>query len=377
MANSINGTTMTPRKDNLKQSSDRLTKWVSEKALPLWAERAQLPTGCWVEHLKLDGTPDLSAERRWRVLARQVYVYAKATQLGWYDGRAVAERTHAKMRETGYVHRVGMDGVTNNETRDLYDHAFYILAASSLYALTRDTKYLADAEALLGWLDRDMAHPSGGWKETDQSILSDPRRQNPHMHLLEASLFLYSATGEAKHLRYAQDVFELFENHFYDAGTVSEFFEADWTLASGNHGQTNEPGHAVEWVWLLGQYSKATGTDVSHYQSELYSCAIRGRDIFLNDEEDKSGEVRRETKRLWVQTEVIKAHLAMAERGVPGSRDMASATIDALFPTYLTEDGLWNDQINACNANIAKTIPVSTFYHILCMASEAERIAQL
>ena len=62
-------------------------------------------------------------------------------------------------------------------------------------------------------------------------------------------------------------------------------------------------------------------------------------------------------------------------RGVPGARDMAAAVIDALFPTYLSYEGLWNDQINTCGRNIATTIPVSTFYHILCMAAESERIA--
>lgn len=362
--------------DHLKISANRLTQWVREKALPIWAERAQLSDGSWVEHLKLDGQPDLEAERRWRVLARQVYVYAKATELGWYDGRGIATQTYERILEIGYVHRVGMDGQIKNDMRDFYDHAFYILSASSLYSLTEDQKYLDEAENLLDWLDDVLTHPKGGWKESDRASFDDPRRQNPHMHLLEASLFLHGVTQSEKHLGFARKVFTLFENHVFDAGTISEFFDADWTLAKGAYGQTTEPGHGVEWVWLLGQYEKATGVDVSKYQSALYARAQKGRDLFLNDEEDKSGEIRRETKRLWVQTEVIKAHLAMAENGTPGSRDMAASVIDALFPTYLTEAGLWNDQINACRANIAKTIPVSTFYHILCMASEADRIAR-
>jgi len=363
--------------DNLQRSAARLVDWVSTKALPIWAERAHIDDGSWVEHLTLAGTADLSAERRWRVLARQIYVYAKATQLGWYNGEEVAIRTYEKMREIGYVHRVGMDGVINNDMRDFYDHAFYILATSSLYALTKKQAFLDEAENLLTWIDATLSHMSGGWKETNLASDTDLRRQNPHMHLLEASLFLHGVTGQEKHLNYARQVFALFETHFFDKGTVSEFFNADWTLAPGDHGQTAEPGHAVEWVWLLGQYAKATGTNVSAYQSSLYNRALKGRDIFLNDEEDKSGQIRRETKRLWVQTEVIKAHLAMTENNVAGSRDMAAATIDALFPTYLTAEGLWNDQINSCKANIAKTIPVSTFYHILCMAAEAERIAAL
>lgn len=361
--------------DALSQSAEKLRRWCVEHALPLWADRAHKPDGSWVEHLQLNGDPDLAAERRWRVLARQVYVYAKASHLGWFDGRRIALSTYQKMVESGHVHRVTADDEITNAMRDLYDHAFYILAASSLYALTQEQKYLDDAESLLGWIDNALAHPLGGWRESDQVDDRAPRRQNPHMHLLEASLFLHDVTGDKKHLAYARTIYGLFQTHFFDDGTISEFFNADWSLQSGAHGQTAEPGHAVEWIWLLGQYNKATGVDVSRYQTSLYHNALQGRGWFLNDEEDKSGDVRRESKRLWVQTEVIKAHLAMAESGTPGARDMAAATIEALFPTYLTPMGMWNDQINACGANIAATIPVSTFYHILCMAAESERVA--
>ena len=363
--------------DALQQSAARLRQWCTDQALPVWAERAQKLDGGWVEHLHLDGTADIAAERRWRVLARQVYVYAKAEALGWFDGQSIAVSTYKKMIEIGFVHRVSSDGEITNPMRDLYDHAFYILSSSSLYALTRDHKYLEDANNLFNWIDTALTHPSGGWRESDQVDDGATRRQNPHMHLLEASLFLYGVTQDTKHLHYAKTVFGLFETYFFDDGTVSEFFAADWTLKTGAEGQITEPGHAVEWVWLLGQYHKATGQDVSAYQSTLYGNALRGRGWFLNDEEDKSGEPRRDSKRLWIQTEVIKAHLAMAETGTPGARDMAAATIDALFPTYLTTEGLWNDQINACGANMATTIPVSTFYHILCMATESERIAFL
>lgn len=363
--------------DALSQSAAHLRQWCVEKALPFWAECAQRPDGSWVEHLHMGGTADISAERRWRVLARQVYVYAKASSLGWFDGQDIAVKTYETMKTTGFVHRVNPDGTISNQMRDLYDHAFYLLAASSLYGLTNDNKYLDDAEALLDWINTSLPHPKGGWRESDQVDDKAARRQNPHMHLLEASLFLYGITQDSKHLKAARDVFELFETYFFEDGRISEFFESDWTVLPGSKGQTAEPGHAVEWIWLLGQYQKAVGQDVRVYQASLYQAAMRGRGWFLNDEEDKSGLIRRESKRLWVQTEVIKAHLAMAEMGMPGSRDMAAATIDALFPTYLTPEGLWNDQINACGANIAQTVPVSTFYHLLCMAAESERIAEI
>ena len=134
--------------DALQTSSVRLRHWCATKALPIWAARAQKNDKSWVEHLNIDGSPDQKAERRWRVLARQVYVYAKASSLGWFDGQAIAVSTYEKMKDVGFVHRVSSNGEIINPMRDLYDHAFYILAASSLYALTKQQKYLDDVESL-------------------------------------------------------------------------------------------------------------------------------------------------------------------------------------------------------------------------------------
>ena len=361
----------------LKQSAARLKDWTIRAALPIWAKRAHLADGSWVEHLNLDGTADMQAERRWRVLARQIYVYAHAASLGWYEGANIAQTTHARMMETGYVHRVSMDGKVNNDMQDLYDHAFYLLAHASLYKLTKDPKYLTLAEVILAWLERDMAHKNGGWGEYKGAPNTEPRRQNPHMHIFEASLYLYSITQNSDHLSYAHKVFKLFEARFFNAKThtIREFFTPNWTPLPSPLGTSAEPGHAAEWVWLLAQYEMASGVNTAAYASALYTRFHQNSAYFLNDEEDESGEIRRQSKRLWVQTELIKAHLAQAERGQAGSADMAAALIDGLFETYLTPEGLWQDQLNACGVNMAKTIPVSTFYHIICMAAEAERIS--
>ena len=83
--------------DALQTSSVRLRHWCATKALPIWAARAQKNDKSWVEQLNIDGSPDQKAERRWRVLARQVYVYAKASSLGWFDGQAIAVSTYEKM----------------------------------------------------------------------------------------------------------------------------------------------------------------------------------------------------------------------------------------------------------------------------------------
>ena len=359
----------------LKQSAEKIRSWVIHKALPLWAERAQYESGRWVEHLHLDGRPDLLAEVRWRVLARQIYVYAEATRLGWYDGTEIARQTYTQMRKIGYVHRVNANGEPADSRRDLYDHAFFLLACASLYRLTKEPQYLNAVDELCVAFDTKFKHPSGGWSETPGG--ASPRRQNPHMHMLEAFLYLYSETQNPRHLAYAEHIIRLFKVHFFDAenNIIREYFNDDWSVHSGDMGTTAEPGHAMEWIWLLYRYDVSSGRDTKLWREALYANALKNRGYFLNDEENIHGNIRRETRRLWVQTEVIKAHLTMAENRVEGSADMSAAFIDGLFETYLKPDGTWCDQINACGGEIAKTIPVSTFYHIACMAFEAERVS--
>lgn len=361
----------------LKKSAQRIRNWVIDQALPLWAERAQHESGRWVEHLNLDGTPDLSADLRWRVLARQIYVYAESARWNWFQGEDIARQTYEHMRARGYVQRVRADGTVTERRRDLYDHAFYLLASTSLYRLTKEQRYLTAIEEICVSLDKDFKHPNGGWRETPRGAL--PRRQNPHMHLLEAFLYLYNETRDPKHLAYAEHIIDLFKAHFFDSKNhiIREFFNEDWSYYSGNQGTTAEPGHAMEWIWLLYRYEFSSGRDTKLWRGALYANALKQRGYFLNDEEDVQGNIRRETRRLWVQTEVIKAHLTMAENDVAGSADMAAAFIDGLFETYLKSDGTWCDQTNACGGQIAKTIPVSTFYHIACMAFEAERVSGL
>lgn len=356
-----------------------LKAWVTDTALPVWAERAQRPGGDWVEHLHLDGTPDENAERRWRVLARQAVAYAHAAHLGWYpDGEQIAKRTFEAYWQQGWtgthmVHRILPDGTISDPRPDLYDHAFGLLACARMIQLTGDALYRDRADQILGWIE-SQRHSEGGWAEGE--VKPAPRRQNPHMHLLEASLALHEATGRSEVLAIAREVIGLFEHHFLRGDVIGEFFLEDWT-PHPDCGDVVEPGHAVEWIWLLTQYDQVAGTDHSDACQTLYDRAFRQRLVDLYDEEDLSGEIVRQTTRTWVMTETVKAHLSMAERGRPGARDMALATIEAMMGPVLRPDGLWVDQRNACGSPVAKTIPVSTLYHIVGMAIEADRVASL
>lgn len=372
---------------SLQNNADRLKSWCVDAALPYWAERARFPDGSWVEHLHLDRTPDRDAERRWRVQARQVFVYATAARLGWYEGEDIARSTYQTMQDNGlslmmddgYVHRIMPDGTISNDMRDFYDHAFYLLASASLYHLTKAENYLFDAYDIRTFVNRRLSAEQGGWIESLPLNENRLRRQNPHMHWFEANMALYRASGDKADVAPVHDIYKLFKTIFFDEQThrIREHYTQDWDVAPAPKGNSAEPGHAAEWVWLLTEYEALTGVKTLHYATRLYDTLHYQRGPFLNDEEDHAGDVRRETKRLWVQTEVIKAHLAMAEANISGAAESAAALIAGLFETYLRPDGSWADQLNACGANVARTIPVSSFYHILGMAAEAKRVSEL
>ena len=361
-----------------------LRDWLCGSALPFWVRTAIDYRGGWYEDLALDGTPNADKIRRMRVQARQIYVYALADKMGWYPGKEIIRATFDFMTEyglevgdkPGFLHLLTADCGPEDESRDFYDHAFYLLGCGWAYHVTGDPKMLDTGHKVADFIDT-LASPEGGWREGIPE--NTPRRQNPHMHFLEASMTWHDITGDPRWMAYADQVYALFETHFFDPENhvIREFFEDDWSLAKGDLGDTAEPGHAAEWIWLLWLYEQRSGQDTYAYADKLYQRLLSFGDGFQNDEETPDGTPRRATKRLWVQTELIKAHLAQAARGVGGAADEAAKTIEDFMKVYLREDGTWIDQIDEDGAPIAKTIPVSTFYHIACMIFEAGDVTGL
>ena len=145
------------------------------------------------------------------------------------------------------------------------------------------------------------------------------------MHLFEALLALHEATGGAEWLERAAALRGLFDVRFFSAEQcqLTEFFDADWreTLVDGSF--IREPGHHFEWVWLLHRYGQLSGDDsVLPIMEQLFGWAwAKGIDrradgIFgAYDAVDPDGRVLQGgSKRLWPQTEALKACLALAER---------------------------------------------------------------
>jgi mannose/cellobiose epimerase-like protein (N-acyl-D-glucosamine 2-epimerase family) len=357
-----------------------------EHSLPLWSREGWDPSrGGFVEQLDIEGGADYTAPRRVRVQARQIYCFAKAAQIGWYpEGREIAIRgldyllAKAKSPDgrPGFVHLLDPDGSTMNATRDSYDHAFVLLALSTVYRLSKDAQVRDEIESLLAFIDRDLRSPHGGFIEGIPATL--PRRQNPQMHMFEALIATFDATGDAVFQNRAGELYGVFVANFYDPQrqVLGEYFEEDWSKIEP---VSVEPGHQAEWVWLLGGFERLTGCPTGRHRSELLNSALRYRDEAtgcLFDEGDADGNIRKFTRRCWPQTEIAKAWIAQAEAGEQGAADEARESLARLDRHYLRHPvlGGWYDRFDRDSRSLVDFIPASSFYHILCAIAEAERV---
>ena len=359
-----------------------LRKWIFHDVLPFWSTAGRDRPGFgFVEYLDLAARPADVSYKRVRVQARQIFVFSCAHALGWpgaldaaSDGYQFLTR-HARRADGARVRLLGRDGDVLDPTADLYDLAFVVFALA-WYARAAGSAQARDhAYRTLAWIERNMSSPAGGLHEA-VPVPPQPRRQNPHMHLLEAVLALFVATRDAALLGTADAMVELLRRRFFDAdtGSLGEFFTDDWQWAPGAAGTHVEPGHHYEWVWLLGEYQRLSGRPVEPERSALHAFANRcGHDPrtgLVRDVVDRSGTVRDGGSRIWPQTEAIKAHLAMADGAA------VARIIGSLFERFIAGNrpGTWTEHLASDGDGKSDRIPSSTLYHVFSAFSELERV---
>ncbi|KAK0341201.1 hypothetical protein LTR94_027394, partial [Friedmanniomyces endolithicus] len=238
-------------------------------------------------------------------------------------------------------------GVVIDAAPDLYDLAFVLFGLAAAHRVLKDERALPLALATLAAMEAGMADAlHGGWHEALPPSL--PRRQNPHMHLLEALLFWQAAAPHPAWDSAARRILDLFATRFFDArfGVLGEYFAADWSIAPGALGEVAEPGHHMEWVWLLGEAARLGLPDLSSPARALYTsaltCGVRADGLAVR-EINRIGQVRDGGVRLWAQTELLRVLHAR------GEHLRAAGLIDRLFETHLatTTPGLWIDAFDA------------------------------
>ena len=374
-------------------ASDRLMAWCRDVALPFWTHQGVDRQGRFIECVSSQGIAEVGARRRVRVQFRQVYALDHAHVLGLGSGLTkVADRAMERaltdsflQEDTDRAHGCALllepDGAVADATRDLYTQSFYLLALAWRYRVTGDSAWLEAADRHIAFLEGEMASPFGGYIESLSAHL--PRRQNPHMHLFEAFLALHQVSGQTKYLNLAQRMFDLFEAHFFDPETfcVIEYFTQDWQ-PDPELKDFIEPGHMMEWAWLIHNFGKRCGRDFGAYVRGLYDKAREiGTDTasgLLIDEVRPDGTFVCGARRSWPQTEYLKAAIVLADEGDEAALEQATFVINALLDTYLNTPvrGIWRDAYDEHGAAKPAPAQASTFYHYMAAIGEVVRLAE-
>jgi mannose/cellobiose epimerase-like protein (N-acyl-D-glucosamine 2-epimerase family) len=246
-------------------------RWLIEEAGRLFDffEAASIdPTGGFFT-LDERGAPIREAAvREIHATTRMVHSFAIAKLMGrpgadaFIDhGMAFLWDGHRDPDHGGYLWGVGPGG---DDRKLAYGHAFVLLAAASAkVAGHRDAdRLLADVTEVLSARFWEAEHGAAAEEfARDWSPLSRYRGQNSNMHLAEACMAAFEATGTRFYLDWAESIATLIiaRNASAAGWRVPEHYDQDWQVdrayAGGDvfrpYGLT--PGHALEWTRLLLQ----------------------------------------------------------------------------------------------------------------------------
>jgi mannose/cellobiose epimerase-like protein (N-acyl-D-glucosamine 2-epimerase family)/glycosyltransferase involved in cell wall biosynthesis len=357
-----------------------LRRWLFLHALPLWWKvGADRTRGGFHEAINLDGSPAAGAHRA-RSIARMAFSYCEAGRLGWNGPwREAAQhaldyfRDHFITADGTVASVVGLDGKVVDASFGLYDQAFALLAFASGHRTFGETGgWRGRASALRTALERDCAHPLGGFREDRAGRL--PQRANPHMHLLEAALAWIEIDDDPAWRGMADGIATLCLERFIDpaSGALREFFAADWSPMAGIEGRICEPGHHYEWAALLDRWARLTGRKKPGAASRLIAFAdAHGvdaqRGVAINAVLIDGG-MHDPVARLWAQAERIRAYLADGR-----SSDDVAVAIKGLRRFLATPSpGVWFDQLAADGRFVTEPARATSLYHIIGALAELE-----
>jgi mannose/cellobiose epimerase-like protein (N-acyl-D-glucosamine 2-epimerase family) len=335
--------------------------------LPLWLEHGvDRQRGGFHEALDLHTAAPVGAFKRLRVTTRQIYVFAEAAQAGMPGAsEAVAhglDFLFARLRHPagGFASRCDPDGRIIDQTRDLYDLAFTLFAFAHAYRLTGDMMLRSETRTLLGYIET-LRHPAGGFSEGLPASL--PRRQNPHMHLLEAALACAEHMPDPAFDALCDELTALAHARFIDAGRLHEYYSDDLRPERTTGRAIVEPGHHFAWAWLLAEVARLRGGSADAVA--LADFALRhGRDPatgFLRGELFDDGAIAARDVRLWPHGEWLKAALVL-RGGEAGDPVAAWTVLDRFLQTPIP--GLWFERWDGGRFTDALA-PASTLYHIV------------
>jgi mannose/cellobiose epimerase-like protein (N-acyl-D-glucosamine 2-epimerase family) len=344
--------------------------------------------------VKDDNTADLTFQSRF------IYMMATGYELTGdsryrIQAKAGANFLLAKMRDGefgGFYDRVSRDGKPIYAIKRTYGNAFAIFALAHAYKCIGDKRYL-DA-AMDNWyiLKRNMRDPDGGLAlaaNREFTRHEGVNSQNPLMHVFEALIALYDASGSAAILADAAELANFVVRRLYVpaasvTGYIPEYYDPMWRPERMDRDGYVDLGHQMEWAYLLSagverglpeNYLVIANTLIDYVLANGYDRGNGG--IF--EKTDYSGNITERRKLWWPQCELLRTlmHFA-AKRGRGDLWDRFEESLALIKTEFLDEvNGGWYPQPKAdCVQGDCVNMQAEP-YHMTGMYMEALRLSAI
>jgi mannose/cellobiose epimerase-like protein (N-acyl-D-glucosamine 2-epimerase family) len=215
-------------------------------------------------------------DRRWRPAetqratlvsqSRLIYVmtigYRVTGRREYHDAaRRGADFLLEHMRDTehgGWFWSTSPSGEPLSRRKSTYGHAFVIFGLSHAYRVTADDRYQRAALETWATMKARLRDRHGGFRpgaKPDWSERVGTNSANPIMHLFEALLALYTATGSDEVYADTRELADFVFGRLYNPrrGCLPEVYDEEWNPLPANRGGYIDVGHQFEWAFLLSE----------------------------------------------------------------------------------------------------------------------------
>lgn len=365
-----------------------LIRWVPKWHEVFLDEPAKGGQGTFHERLTRGFKPVSLDARRLLTQCRQLAVYSHASRqkedtLGFKpDLKQHFENIKSSyfVPETGgWRFSVTDSGAPKDDTYDLYTISFVIFAFGHYFRATGDDEARVLATGALRFIHQNFRLPGlpGFVEAIDKNLrpVTAIRRQNPHMHLLEACLFAAEIWDDKLFVQTGDEMVSLFLNYFFDTdkNALCEWYTDD-LKPHPEKGHIVEPGHYYEWIWLLKKHAEQQGD--KHFYNKLCFIMLDWANTHgwdkefggIYDEVGIDGAVISDTKRIWPFTEALKANALMLIKDRPDNnkarKERIAHMVDIFKNKYIEERGFWTERLNRDLSPLTDYMPGTTPYHV-------------
>lgn len=303
---------------------------------------------------------------------RMVHCFSIGTLLGRPGCDAIVDHGmsylwnhHRDDRYGGYVWSLDDDG-PRDDSKQAYGHAFVLLAASSAKVVGHPLadRVLEDITRILDLRFWEEQHGAVAEEfARDWTPLSEYRGQNSNMHLTEALMAAFEATGERSYLDKAERIAALvIGRHAASLGyRVAEHFDSQWNLDREYRGYEmfrpygTTPGHWLEWarlllqLWVLGgkrqEWMPEASRELFRQSIELGWDRSKGGFFYALDWDDKP---RLPEKLWWPCAEAVGAAAFLSDHSPSDFHEAWYRFLWGFIDTHLIdrENGGWRPELS-------------------------------